>query len=151
MVPSHVLDGDPDALAGRPLDRAVGEAAEPDLRALQVGQHGDVAAGGLGRPANLVEAAAVLGVLAVAEVQPGDVHAGLDERAGSLGVSVDGPKRADDLGATHHSLSVRRNVAPGSRHVSSARHHGRVDVLACGSARRVASSTRRKSRGTMDD
>ena len=42
-----VLDGDPDPLTGRPLDRAVGETAEPDLRALQVGEHGDVAAGRL--------------------------------------------------------------------------------------------------------
>ena len=40
-VPCDVLDGDADLAAGRPLDRAVGERAEPDLRALQVGEDGD--------------------------------------------------------------------------------------------------------------
>ena len=52
-----VLDGDPDPLAGGPVDRTVGEAAEPDLGALQVGEDGDVAAGGVGRLAHLVERA----------------------------------------------------------------------------------------------
>jgi len=35
----HVLDGDGEHVAGGQLVRAVGEAAQPDLRPLQVGQH----------------------------------------------------------------------------------------------------------------
>ncbi len=62
----------------------VGEPSEPDLRALQVRQDGDIAAGGLSREANLVESASVLRMVAVAEVQAGDVHARLDERPGPL-------------------------------------------------------------------
>ena len=38
MVPSDVVAGDHDRVAGAPLVRAVGEPAEPDLRALQVGE-----------------------------------------------------------------------------------------------------------------
>ena len=73
------------------IDRTVGEAAEPDLRALQVGQDGHVAAGRFGRLANLAEPLAVIGMLTVAEVQPGHVHARIDERPGPLRRSVDGP------------------------------------------------------------
>jgi len=40
----HVLGGDRDPVAGAPQHRAVGERAEPDLRALQVGEHADRAA-----------------------------------------------------------------------------------------------------------
>ena len=49
-VPGDVLHGDADLAAGRPLDRAVGERAEPDLGALQVGQDGDGVAGACPRP-----------------------------------------------------------------------------------------------------
>ena len=40
----HVVHGDAHGLAGVPVDRAVGEPAEPDLRALQVREDGDRAA-----------------------------------------------------------------------------------------------------------
>ena len=81
----HVLDGDADLAAGGPDDRAVGERAEPDLRALQVGQDGDGPAGAVGGlPDPLVGGRVVL-VGAVAEVQPGHVHPGLDEGGDLLG------------------------------------------------------------------
>jgi hypothetical protein len=97
-----VLDGDAYPLTGTPVGRAVGEAAQPDLRPLEVGEDGDVAVGRLCGLAHLAEAPAVLGVLAVAEVQPGDVHAGLDERAYTLRRVRGRPEGADDLGATCH-------------------------------------------------
>ena len=60
-------------------DRAVDERAQADLGALQVGQHGDRAARGVGGRADQLVGALVVLVRAVAEVQPGDVHPGLDE------------------------------------------------------------------------
>ena len=45
-----VLGGDADLAAGRPLDRAVGERPEPDLRALQVGEYGHRVAAAVRRP-----------------------------------------------------------------------------------------------------
>ena len=120
VVAGDVLDGDPDPLAGRPLDRAVGEPAEPDLGALQVGQHGDVAPGQLGGPAHLAEAPAVLLVLAVAEVEPGDVHARVDEGAQPLEAVGGRTQGADDLRAACHMTSVSaadgRGVTTGRRH-----------------------------------
>jgi hypothetical protein len=80
----ELLDRDADPFARQPIDRTVGEASEPDLRALQVRQDSDIAAGGFSREANLVESAPMLRMIAVAEVQAGDIHARLDERPGSL-------------------------------------------------------------------
>jgi hypothetical protein len=52
--------------------------------------------------------ALVVGVVAVAEVQPGDVHAGTDEFPQVLGGAGGGTQGADDLGATHgYSLVVQ--------------------------------------------
>ena len=47
-VPCDVVDGDADPAAGLPDTGPVGERAEPDLGALQVGQDGDRAAGAVG-------------------------------------------------------------------------------------------------------
>ncbi len=79
MVAGAILDGDPYPLTGAPLDRAVGEAREPDLGPLQVGQHGQVAPGQFGGGPHLLEPPTMVGVLPVAEVQPGHVHPGVDE------------------------------------------------------------------------
>jgi hypothetical protein len=75
-----VLGGDRDPVAGAPLDRAVGEPAEAHLRALQVGEQADRAAGPLGRRPHPLDRLLVFGVGAVAEVEPGHVHARLDQR-----------------------------------------------------------------------
>ena len=101
-VPCDVLDGDADLAAGRPLDRAVGERAEPDLGALQVGQDGDGVAGAVGGLPDQLVGGRVVGVRAVAEVQPGDVHPGLDEGGDLLRGAGRGPEGADDLGAAGH-------------------------------------------------
>ena len=50
--------------------------------------------------------ALVVGVGAVAEVEPGDVHAGVDQRADLLGGSTRGTEGADDLCSTHASSLV---------------------------------------------
>src|SRR5664279_3336961 len=70
-----VLDRDSDLLPGRPVVRPVLEPAEPDLRPLQVGQDGQrLVRGPRGLPQPVVDRLMV-GVVAVREVQPRDVHA----------------------------------------------------------------------------
>ena len=89
---------------------ALGEAAEPDLRALQVDEHADAAPGLVGGLADPAVRLLVLGVGAVAEVQPGDVHAGVDEAADGLVGRGGGAEGADDLGATVHPVSLGRRA-----------------------------------------
>jgi hypothetical protein len=87
-----------------PLDRsgAGREAAEADLRALQVGEDADgVSLGVRGVADHVVDPLVVLAV-AVAEVQPGDVHARLDELAYPVGGGGGRTQRADDLCASTH-------------------------------------------------
>ena len=72
--------------------RAVGEPAEPDLRALQVGEDADGAADLVGGLPHQPVGALVVRVLAVAEVEPGDVHPGLDEGGDPLREPVAGPR-----------------------------------------------------------
>ena len=60
-------------------DRAVGEPAEPDLGALQVGDDAHTAVELLGRTAHVGVGLRMHGVLAMGHVQAGDVHARLDE------------------------------------------------------------------------
>ena len=74
-----LVAGDDHGVAGAPLDLRVGEPAEADLRALQVGEDADGPSGGLGGLPHQAVRALVVGVAAVAEVQPGDVHTGVDE------------------------------------------------------------------------
>ena len=65
-----------------PVAHATGPSAkraEPDLGALQVGEDGDRVPGAVGGLAHHPVGLLVVGVRAVAEVQPGDVHPGLDE------------------------------------------------------------------------
>jgi hypothetical protein len=102
----HVVDGDPHLLAGAPVDEAAGEPAEPDLRSLQVGQdaHG-VAFGVRGLAHHVVDALVVVPV-AVAEVQPGDVHPGLNELPDPVRTRGGGTDGADDLRASAHVTRV---------------------------------------------
>ena len=94
-----------------PLVSSTGPEAndpEPDLGALQVDEHGDPALGLVGRPADPEVDLLVVGVLAVREVQAGDVHAGLDEGADLRLAGHGWPQGADDLGAAHPpSLGLR--------------------------------------------
>jgi hypothetical protein len=87
---------DDDFLADDELHRAV-ELADPELRALQVGDQGQ-------RPADLAlglaDETGALGVLlaaAVREVEPRGVDPGLDERGDTLGAARCGADRGDDF------------------------------------------------------
>ena len=80
---------------------AVGEGVQPDLRALEVGEDADPVPGGVRRLADQPVAALVVGVAAVAHVEPGDVHAGVDQLADLLRGRGGGAEGADDLGSTH--------------------------------------------------
>ncbi len=98
-----VFDGDGEGVAAFKEYGAFGEAAEPDFRALKVGEDADAAAGLVGGLAHPVVALLVLGVLAVAEVEAGHVHSGVDQ-AFDLVVGVGGgPKGTDDLCSAHRS------------------------------------------------
>ena len=98
-----VVDGDADGLAVGPEGRAVGEPAEPDLGALQVGEDADGAPGHVGCGADPLVVGLVIGVVAVAEVEPRDVHSGLDQCPDSVVVSGGGrAESTDDLSASIH-------------------------------------------------
>ena len=106
VVAGAVLDGDADPLAGGPHRPARRRSGRAGSWALQVGEHRDVAACGLRGLADLVESPAVLGVLAVAEVQPGHVHAGLDERPQPFWRVGGRAEGADDLRAAASRLTA---------------------------------------------
>src|SRR4029453_9434865 len=97
-----VITGDRDDVTALPLVRAVREAAEPDLRPLQVGEDRDGPIGLVRRGPDQLEHPAVVLVVAVAEVQPGHVHARLDEPAHALRGGGGGTHGAYDLGAPCH-------------------------------------------------
>ena len=97
-----VVDGDAHGLALGPEGRARGEAAEADLGSLQVGEDADGTSGDVGGGADPLVVGLVIGVVAVAAVQPRDIHSGLDQGPDSL---VSGGGRAqgtDDLSASIH-------------------------------------------------
>jgi hypothetical protein len=102
VVAGHVVGGDGDGLAGGPDDRPGREGAEADLRTLQVDQDADPAAGLVRGLADPAVGLLVLGVRAVAEVQPGDVHARVDEAADPFVGAGSRAKGADDLRAALH-------------------------------------------------
>ena len=152
---------------------AVGEPADADLRALQVDEDGDGAAVALGGPADVVVPHLVLGVVAVAEVQPGDVHARPRPARPSLRGLGGGPEGADDLRSSHAAtladprarpvlrptpgcptLTTRRRAAgaPGAgTRAATSRAHRRscwrtTASCCCASGRRRPTGTSRASR-----
>jgi hypothetical protein len=83
-VAGDVVGGDRELFARHEPDRPVGEDAEADLRPLEVGEDADGAAGRVrARPDALVDRQ-VVGLGAVAHVEPGDIHAGADQRGDLL-------------------------------------------------------------------
>ena len=90
-------------VAGLELGDAVDERADPQLRARQVLQDRDLAAGAAGGVAHQPRGLGVLLGGAVREVQPRDVHARLDHAHEHLGVARGGADRGDDLGAAHRT------------------------------------------------
>ena len=97
-----IVDGDPHRFAVGPVRRPRRETPEPDLRALQVGEHTDRAAGGVGGGPHAVVGGLVIGVVAVTEVHSGDVHSGLHQRQNHLVRVGCRAKGADDLPASTH-------------------------------------------------
>ena len=82
-----------------PVDRPGREPAEADLRPLQVGEDPDGAARAVRRLPHRAVDLLVVVVVAVAEVQPGDVHAGAHELRDPVRARRGRAERADDLGA----------------------------------------------------
>ncbi len=99
---------DHDLLAARPDHRPSGEPAQPDFGALEVSEHADDTAPFCGDLADRAVLGQVIGSGAMAEVQPGHVHSGVNEfrqlRCGSGSRS----ERANDLGAAIHGSPSRR-------------------------------------------
>ena len=100
---------------------AVSERAGADLRALGVEHHGDVLAlaldGALGaRLADAIRDRAVVGVVAVGEVQPGHVHAGVHHLQQHLGAPARRADGAHDLRLADGLVGVRgHDVAKATR------------------------------------
>ena len=103
----HVLGRDREHVAGGEEVRAVGESAQADLRALQVREHPDGATGLVARPARVRVRLLVHGVVAVAQVQAGDVDSGAHQVRDRLVGRGRGSEGGDDLGAAHGGPSSR--------------------------------------------
>ena len=99
-----VVDGDADGFAVRPVGGPAGEPPEPDLGALQIGKDADRAPRHIGCRADPLVMGLVIGVLAVAEVEPRDIHAGLDQRPDDVVFTGRRAQSADDLSASSHDF-----------------------------------------------
>ena len=102
MVAFAIIDGDADGFTVGPEGRAILEPAEADLGALQVGQDADGVSGQVGGGAYALVTGLVIGVVAVAEVQPCHVHPGLHQGPEGLVAGGGRAKRTDDLSASIH-------------------------------------------------
>lgn len=109
-VAFEVFDGDGEFVAAFEEYGAFAEASEADLRALKVGEDSDAAAGFLGGFAYALVALLVVGVAAVAEVEAGDVHSGLDQCFDLVVRVGGGPQSTDDFCSAHGS---RLNLTAG--------------------------------------
>ena len=85
VVAVDLARGDRERLPGLDPGRALLEAAQPDLGALQVDEDAHAVAGLVGSLAHPAVDLLVLGVAAVAEVEPGDVHPGVHQLSDPLG------------------------------------------------------------------
>ena len=85
VVPLDLARGDRERLPGLNPGRALLEAAQPDLGALQVDEDAHPVAGLVGSLAHPAVDLLVLGVAAVAEIEPGDVHPGVHQLSDPLG------------------------------------------------------------------
>jgi len=98
VAADNLVGRDDERLSLPQLERAVPQAADPDLVAGEVLQHGHRAAGlALGGPHGFIAAGMLVG-LAVREVQPHDVGAGIDQGPDLLCVAGRRAERGDDAG-----------------------------------------------------
>src|SRR5690606_17929561 len=112
VAAEDVLVGDDDGLATGPHHGALGELAQADLGALQVGQDADRSVSGVRRLPYPAVTLLVLSVAAVTEVQPGHVHTGLDEVPDALRPVDRGTERTDDLRTTLHDATLDSGGTP---------------------------------------
>ena len=103
LVAELALGVEHEFVAGGERDLVVPEAADADLRALQVDQHADRAAGLARERAHQLHALAVLRGGAVGEIHAHHVEPGLDHARERLRVAGGGSERGDDLGAAGHA------------------------------------------------
>lgn len=108
-VPLHRVHGEGELVAPFQQYGSVAEHAQPDLRALEVGEHADAAAGLVAGFPYVPQTLLVLGVRPVAEVEARDVHPGLDQGF-DLVVRVRGGSQCADDFRSAHSSSVRLTV-----------------------------------------
>ena len=109
LVAEDVVHGHDEPGAVLEPDRAVGEPAGADLGTLQVDQDADGVTGLLAGRAHVPVDGLVVGVGAVREVEPGDVHACGDQLAKALRRGDGRAQGADDLGAAHGRDSRARS------------------------------------------
>ncbi len=95
------IGGDGELVAAFEEYGPVGEGVEADLRALKVGEDADAAAGLVGGFADAAVAFFVFGVRAVAEVESGDVHPGVDQGFDLVVRVGGGPEGTDDFCSAH--------------------------------------------------
>ena len=93
-----------------PVARRAGERAGADLRALQVLQEGQRLAPLPGGRAQAVDARGVLVQRAVGEVQPGDVHPGVQQGGEHVRGVAGRPDGGDDLRFPHLPRPPRRRA-----------------------------------------
>ena len=101
-----LLDGDANRLAVGPERFSVGESAQADLRSLQVGQYSDGTAGGFRGATYPPIGGLVVGIVAVAEVQAGDIHSRLDQGFHHVVGAGGRAEGTDDLAAPRHEGSI---------------------------------------------
>ena len=99
-------------VAGLELDDALAQLADAQLRAGQVLQDRDLAAGAAGGVADAARGLRVLVGAAVGEVQAGDVHPGLDDADEHLGIARGGPDGGDDLRPALHQRRTIYRATP---------------------------------------
>ena len=90
--------------------RPVAKRPEPDLRALKVDQDPDPSADGVGRRPDVVVDGQVLLVPAMRQVEPGHVHARLDEALDLLQGAGGRAEGGNDLRATHDEQPIRKRL-----------------------------------------
>ena len=102
VVAGAIRNCDPHQFAVSPVRRAVSETAEPDLGALEVGEHADGTPSGVRGGPHPVVGRFVVAVVAMAEVHSGDVHSGFDQRQDRLIRAGGRTESTDDLSASCH-------------------------------------------------
>ena len=98
-----VLHGDANGLAGRPVGLVLGEAAEADLRALQVGQDADRLPGFRRGVADPLVILLMISVFSVGKVQARDIHARVDQSANRILIGHSWAERTHDFCSSAHS------------------------------------------------